>query len=163
MTKRLLPEAGAAVVLAALCGWLLIEARSYPVGSQYLPVGVLGLALLLCLVWLVAVLRRGDAQTAPDKQDDAQDDGPAAAAGSVTRLLVLAGLTGVYTVSIPWLGFYTATFLAIPAISAAIGYRNIPAMLLSTCVFTAVVYGIFKLFLAVPLPEELVVRLMGGL
>ena len=79
------------------------------------------------------------------------------------RLLVLAGLTGAYTVSIPWLGFYTATFLAIPVISGAIGYRNLPAMLLSSCVFTVVVYGIFKLFLAVPLPEELVVRLMGGL
>lgn len=159
MTKRQFAEAGAAVLLAGLCVWLLIEVRTYPSGSQYLPVGVLGLAILLCLAWLIALLRKGGPPVSAE--EDAAI--PAATPGSVKRLLVLAGLTGAYTVSIPWLGFYTATFLAIPVISGAIGYRNLPAMLLSSCVFTVVVYGIFKLFLAVPLPEELVVRLMGGL
>lgn len=74
------------------------------------------------------------------------------------RLLqpVFLGLMVVaYAVAIPWLGYFTATLIALPVFTVWMGLRSPAAPLLAGAGFAGAVYLLFRLQLGVPLPRGL--------
>lgn len=67
-----------------------------------------------------------------------------------TRLLVLIA---IYLALIPWLGFYSASFLAYGAFSVALGSRSVARVLGGAVAVPAIVYVIFSYFLKLELPS----------
>jgi len=67
-----------------------------------------------------------------------------------TRLVILIA---IYLALIPWLGFYSASFLAYGAFSVALGSRRIGWVLLGAVTVPAIVYVIFSHFLKLELPS----------
>ncbi|MBW1648842.1 MAG: tripartite tricarboxylate transporter TctB family protein [Deltaproteobacteria bacterium] len=67
-----------------------------------------------------------------------------------THLVILIA---IYLALIPWLGFYSASFLAYGAFSVALGSRKVGWVLCGAVVVPAIVYVIFSYFLKLELPS----------
>lgn len=149
-------EIFAAASVFLLCGGLLFEATSYSNGSRYLPFATLAVALGLCIAWLTTLLFRKRSMASSTHEDQ----GPPGAF-RLLRLTKLVFITVLYVASIQWIGFYTATAFAVPIIAFMIGYRRVWQIGLATLLFLFLVFVVFRLVLAVPLPEELILRALG--
>jgi hypothetical protein len=148
-------EIFAAASVFLLCGGLLFEATSYSNGSRYLPFATLAVALGLCIVWLTTLLFRKESMASPTNEGQSP-----LGASRLLRLTKLVFITVLYVASIQWFGFYTATAFAIPLIAIVIGYRRVWQIGLATLLFLFLVFVVFRLVLAVPLPEELIMRVL---
>ncbi|WP_420394518.1 tripartite tricarboxylate transporter TctB family protein [Acuticoccus sp.] len=142
-----------ACALAALCVAGLFEAWSYRAASKYTPVAVMGLALILSLVWMAQnaiPLVRGRFQELHVER------------GEVARFVGVVLAVATYVTGVVQIGFFTSTLVMVPLLSAAVGYRSWPIALAATVGFVAVLYGVFRLLLSIPLPPEAVLGLVGG-
>ncbi|WP_428648888.1 tripartite tricarboxylate transporter TctB family protein [Roseibium sp.] len=144
-----------AALVLILSVWAFVESTAYSKASAFMPLAVLGLAVLLAGSWLAEVALRGNAA------EGAQDEGSETAA-YLARFLTLTVLVLLYVSSIRWLGFFTATLCVIPAFAYASGFRDLKTACFASVAFTSVLFGIFNLFLKVPLPAELATRLIGA-
>lgn len=69
------------------------------------------------------------------------------------RLLALAGLTAVYLLALPALGFISATALFCAWVLAALGYRRPVQALAAGFLFAFALYGVFGALMHVTLPK----------
>lgn len=129
-------------VFAAIGLVAAILARDYAGVSGGYPAA---LGILLMLFGLGLALRAG--MTGADMPRPLIDHGP--------RFLLGLAVIGVYLAAVSILGFYTAGFLLMLALPVLLGFRR-PVFVLATAVgFSAVVYLIFTVLLAKPLPPDL--------
>ena len=151
--NRSLVELLVAGAVCGLCVAGLLEAWSYAGASRYMPVAVIGFALGLGLIWAAqnaVALVRGRAERM------------AVPSGDLGRFAGIVLAVALYVLGVVWIGFFTSTLVMVPALSAALGYRRWRVALVATLGFAAVLYGVFRLLLAIPLPPEAVLGLVGA-
>lgn len=152
MANRAAIELAAALGVGAISVFGVVEASRYHGASSYMPLAVTGLSVALAGVWAVqsalALARgRGAYFTIP--------------APVMVRFAIVVAAVVLYVVGIGSVGFFTSTVVMVPGLAMLIGYRNVPVALIATAGFCAVLYGVFRLLLAVPLPPERLFQAMG--
>ncbi len=146
-------ELFAALVVTIVAAAGIYEASAYRGASSYMPVAVTGLATALGIVWMAQsaiALARGTSGTL---------NLPAAV---LVRFLVIVGIAAAYVFAMGHFGYFTATVVMVPLLAFAIGYRNLLVIALTTVGFCVVLYGVFRLLLSVPLPQEAILGLIGN-
>ncbi|MBJ3774877.1 tripartite tricarboxylate transporter TctB family protein [Acuticoccus mangrovi] len=141
-----------ALAVGALCVGGLFEAYSYRGQSSTMPLAVVGTALALSLIWAVqsAVgLARGDTAAFSPSPLEA------------LRFAIVVVAAVLYVYGVIHVGFFTSTVIMVPVLAAALGYRNWLASLIATVIFVAVLYGVFHMLLAIPLPPETLLGSLG--
>jgi hypothetical protein len=132
------------------------------VGPGLLPMVTGLLLLLLSAVQLLARLRRLRAGgTTPPPQDAGTDVFGRTEAQRVRQLVMVLIALPVSVLMVPVLGFLVAFGLLVLFVSAVVERRPPLVALLVTAVAVALGYGIFAVFLDVPLPAGLVGELLG--
>ncbi|AKJ64913.1 tripartite tricarboxylate transporter TctB family protein [Kiritimatiella glycovorans] len=81
------------------------------------------------------------------------ESGAAEEAGDGRRLPLLGGLTALYLVLMPWLGFISSTALLFAAALRVLGYRNPVRALAAGFIAAFVLYAVFERLMNVALPE----------
>lgn len=131
----------------------LVVAMGYRGHSAYLPVASTGLATLLCVIWALQSVRA--MMAAPSKQFGVS-------AGELGRFAQIVLMAAAYVLVTTWAGFFTATFIMVPGMAFVLGYRHPRMAFLVTAIFAAVLYGVFRLLLSIPLPREAVLTFLGA-
>lgn len=152
MTKQTV-ELIVASVVGALCAGGLVEAWGYSDQSSYMPIAVLAFAACMSLIWAsqsALGLVRG------------RTDRLAVEEPILARFAFIVGATVAYVLGVTWLGFFTSTLIMVPIMAAVLGYRHWTVSLTATVAFVAVLYGVFRLLLSIPLPEEAILGFVGG-
>lgn len=152
-------ELVAAGIFAALFAFLIFEAIGYSGRSAYMPAAASGIGLLMCCFWALKAARPAAAGPAEDVEPAERYD---ATKGDVTRFALILAAGVVYVAGFVWVGFFTSTIIMVPSIALALGYRNPKVVALTTIGFALILYAVFRLLLAVPLPPEALLTLMGG-
>ena len=157
-------------VLAALGAAVFVTSFGYGilreggrVGPGLLPMVTGLLLLLLSGVQLLARLWRPSAaaDAPPAGYGDGVDVLGRTRAERVRHLRMVVLALPVAVLLVPLLGFLAAFGLLVLFISAAVERRRVPVALLATVLAVAVGYGVFAVFLDVPLPTGAVGDLLG--
>ncbi|MBL3575959.1 tripartite tricarboxylate transporter TctB family protein [Rhodovulum sulfidophilum] len=146
-------ELVAAGLFAGLFAVLLSQGIGYPSRSSYMPVAASGIGLTMCLFWSVKAVRllaAGEGENIYTTRAD------------LVRFGLILGGGMAYIVGFIWLGFFTSILILVPAMSRALGYRNWVVIAATTLGFAIVLYAVFRLLLAVPLPPEALLTLFGA-
>lgn len=150
MTMKRIDTAVAALmaVLAAvvLIGtWDLPFWAEFSPGQAFVPVGVaLAGAVLAGLLALEARARpASDVADLPDR------------GGAIRVVLVAAGL-GLFLAAAPWLGFVAGAAVFVFVVLVGVLRRPLLASLFATGLTTALIQGVFVLWLGIPLPKGLI-------
>ncbi|WP_093424731.1 tripartite tricarboxylate transporter TctB family protein [Tranquillimonas alkanivorans] len=142
----------ALVVLAASAAGL-VESLGFRNQGAIMPVTVTALASALSAIWLatsaVAVVRGTGKRVELDGR-------------KVARFSVLCFAAVAYVYLMSRIGFFTTTILVVPALAFIGGYRNAKVLVAATIGFVVVLYGVFRGLLSVPLPDDLLLSLIGG-
>jgi putative tricarboxylic transport membrane protein len=146
-------ELPVALALCALCVAGLLEASGYRGQSSYFPLAVIGFATVLAAIWA------GQSAIALARGAGARFE---ARAGDLARFGFVVAVIVVYTLGVAWLGFFTSTIVMVPVLAAVLGYRQWGVSLVATLAFVTILYGVFRLLLAIPLPREAVLGFIGG-
>ena len=141
-----------ALAIIVICGAGFLGVREYRGQSSLMPVVVLGLMALLSMIWLGQSLWQ-----LRQSQETMRAEGP-----QLMRFVLFVAGVVLYVICLTYIGFFTATLLMVPLLSAALGYRNFKLTLPVSMAFVAILYAVFVLLLKIPLPPELISRLMGG-
>lgn len=146
-------ETGAALVSLIFSALGLIEAWSYSGEGGMMPRAVMLVMITLSAIWSVQSVARlgrhpGEVISATPQQ--------LRGAG----LLAIAGL--FLLIGMHYLGFFTTTVIVLPAVAYGIGYRDAKGVAIATGLFMLLLIVVFRVFLAVPLPAELLSSFMGG-
>jgi hypothetical protein len=144
--------AAAAVVGAATAAfaWGLTEGTSTGgPGSSFLPVTLGGLMVLL---GAVIVLAPAPARSQPP---DPAPGGEAGAGSTHGRALATVAAMGVYTLLVDRLGFLLATAALLAVLVRMYGERRWAVVLAVSVCATGATYGLFAVWLKVPLPPGL--------
>lgn len=75
-------------------------------------------------------------------------------------MLAAAGL--FLLIGMQYLGFFTTAVFVLPALAYGLGYRELKGLAIATGLFMLLLILVFRIFLAVPLPKELLFSLTGG-
>lgn len=130
-------------IFAAIGFVAAMLARNYSGVSGGYPAA---LGILLMLFGLGVVLRAGVTRAGADTPRPLIDHGP--------RFLLGLAVIGAYLASVSMLGFYTASFLLMLALPVLLEFKR-PVFTLATAVgFIAIIYLIFTILLAKPLPPD---------
>ena len=167
VTYAALAVAGLVAALVAVGYGVFAEGGR--VGPGFLPLAAGLVTAILCGACAARALR-----TSGREVDDAAVHGPAKAAGPagaddypdidttgrtegqrVRNLWVVFGLTLVCIAIVPVLGFLLAFGLLVLVISTAVERQSLVRSLAISAMAVGVVYGVFGLFLSVPLPGGL--------
>lgn len=142
------------IIVACLAG-LMFEVGTYSGKSAIMPFAILCISSILSLVWLGQSLLelRKPLSTTNDIVADISES---------KKLFAFCSLTFIYVIGILFIGFFTATIIAIPIISISLGYKSLKGIAITTVLFTSILFIIFSLFLKVPLPVEIWNGLLEG-
>jgi hypothetical protein len=146
-------ELTVALAVGALCAGGLVESWGYSGQSSYMPIAVLAFAACMSLIW-AAQSALGLVRGSTERMDV---EGPVLARFAFLVVAIVA-----YVLGVTWLGFFTSTLIMVPVVAAVLGYRHWAVSLTATLAFVAVLYGVFRLLLSIPLPEEAVLGLLGS-
>lgn len=142
----------ALTVLAASAAGLF-ESLGFRGQGAIMPVTVTALASALSTIWLatsaVAVVRGTGKVVELDGRE-------------VGRFVVLCFAAVAYVYLMSRIGFFTTTILVVPALASIGGYRNAKVLAAATIGFVIVIYGVFRGLLSVPLPDDLILSLIGS-
>lgn len=142
--KEIKKECSLAVLLLAVGGLILWQAYSYDPESRQFPV-FLGWLFLLCSgVNFIRVIPAFNKLSLISDRAEKR---------SFLPLLVLS-FVSLYTLSIPWIGYYPATGLFLLIFMLTFGYwkKNAKQYLLGAAVFLGIVYLFFSVVLGTRLP-----------
>ncbi|MDD9720838.1 tripartite tricarboxylate transporter TctB family protein [Sulfitobacter sp. PR48] len=78
------------------------------------------------------------------------------------QMIIAAVIATIYVALVVPLGFYTASFLLMLALPAALGFRQAVYALIVALVFMALIYLVFSVLLEKPLPREALLSLFGS-
>ncbi|MEZ5725432.1 MAG: tripartite tricarboxylate transporter TctB family protein [Paracoccaceae bacterium] len=146
-------ETGAALVSLLFSVLGLIEAWGYSGEGGMMPRAVMLSMVALSVIWsaqsAVRLGRQSD-QVISATPQQLRGAGMLAAAG----LFLLIGMQ--------YLGFFTTAVFVLPALAYGLGYRELKGLAIATGLFMLLLILVFRIFLAVPLPKELLFSLTGG-
>ncbi len=146
-------ELVAAGIFAGFFAILLAKGVGYSSRSSYMPVAASGIGLAMCLIWSVGALR----QIAAGRSERLVMGRP-----DLVRFGLILGAGMIYLAGFVWIGFFTSTLILVPVMSLALGYRNLVVIALTTLGFVILLYAVFRLLLAVPLPREALLSVFGA-
>ncbi|WP_198144832.1 tripartite tricarboxylate transporter TctB family protein [Pseudorhodobacter aquimaris] len=145
-------ETGASLLVCAISILGFWEASQYAGEGGLMPRGVTALMILLSAIWAVQSVRamRGGsvAVIAPSPNQL-----------RLSVMLILAGLGLLFGMA--FVGFYTSAAVIVPLLGYGLGYRNFRGLAIGTFLFLLLLVSVFRLLLAVPLPPEAVLKMIG--
>lgn len=151
--ERAKVETGAALASLFLSALGLIEAWGYSGEGGMMPRAVMLLMVALSAIWSAQSIARLGRYS-----DQIINATPQQLRGA--GLLAVAGLALV--IGMQYVGFFTTAIVVLPAVAYGLGYREPKGLLLATGLFMLLLIVVFRIFLAVPLPAELLFSFMGG-
>lgn len=145
-------ETGASLIVCAISILGFWEAWGYAGEGGLMPRGIMALMILLSAIWLIQSARAllhgaGDMIVPSPKQ--------LRSAG----MLVAAGLGLLFGMKL--IGFYTSAVIIVPMLGYGLGYRNLRGLAMGTLLFLLLLVAVFRLLLAVPLPPESILTMIG--
>lgn len=150
--ERAKVETGAALVSLLFSVLGLIEAWGYSGEGGMMPRAVMLFMVALSAIWSVqstARLGRQSDQIISATPQQLRRAGMLAVAG----LFLLIGMQ--------YLGFFTTAVFVLPALAYGLGYRELKGLAIATGLFMLLLIVVFRIFLAVPLPAELLSSFIG--
>lgn len=152
MNRSALECIAALVVLAASAAGV-VESLGFRNQSAIMPLAITVLACALSAVWLmtsaVAVFRGTGERVEPNRQE-------------MVKLGIICVAAVAYIILMERIGFFTTTLVIVPALAFASGYRNAKILAAATIGFVVILYAVFRGLLSVPLPEDILLSLIGG-
>lgn len=145
--KNSVAEMLGALISAGISVFGLLEALNYSGQSGMMPQAVTAFAIFLSLIWFVNAAKL-------------HFSGQSEFEFAELRLAGLAKIIGgilIYVLSVRYVGFFTATIVAVPAFAYLIGYRNLKVSFATAVGFVLILYAVFSMLLNVPLPDEAIV------
>lgn len=133
---------------------LIFEVSTYTGSSAIMPYGVLILATLLSLFWLIQSILGLKNHISLNNESILENS-------EILKLFIFICIILIYVIGISLIGFFSSTIIAIPIISISMGYKNPKGIILTTILFTSIIFMVFKIFLKVPLPIEIWNRFLG--
>lgn len=146
-------ELAAAGIFAALFAFLFLTGIGYPGRSAYMPAAASGIGFLMCCLWALKagrLLAHGEAEPLDSTASD------------LFRFVLILISAAAYLAGFVWLGFFTSTVIMVPAMAWFLEYREPKVIALATLGFTIVLYLVFRMLLAVPLPKEAILSVLGA-
>lgn len=151
--ERAKVETGAALVSLLFSALGLIEAWRYAGEGGMMPRAVMLLMVTLSVIWSIqSFVRLGR------HSQDVMVATPRQLRGA--GFLAVAGL--VLLIGMQYIGFFTTAVIVLPAVAYGLGYRQPKGLAIATCLFMLLLIVVFRVFLAVPLPSELLLSWFGG-
>lgn len=143
MTPRLLrPETLTALGLIAVSLALLVPTFDMRPISALLPAAMLGALIVLSLLLLVR-----------DQRKAAAGDAPVQVSQHPKRVIGAFALIVAYALACDLIGFYPATLVVVPLVSALFGFRHPLGLLAATVIVTGAIWLIFDLGMSQDFPE----------
>lgn len=122
---------------------IFMESFSYDIRDRFWPQGISALIIIFCIRLVISNLKKRPREGADPEGSDH--------ANHLVWLAIL--LTIVYLFAAEWIGYFVCTTLLMFALLIVFGERN-KAMLAVLPVGTMlIIYGVFYLFLRIPLPS----------
>lgn len=150
--ERAKVETGAALISLAFSILGFWEAWGYAGEGGMMPRAVMGAMVVLSAIWCVQSIRglgRSPATIITATSQQLRGAG----------LLIVAGF--FLLIGMQYLGFFTTAVVVLPAVAYGLGYREPKGLLMATGLFMLLLIVVFRVFLAVPLPAELLFSFMG--
>jgi uncharacterized membrane protein YdbT with pleckstrin-like domain len=145
-------ESVAALLALAVSAAGVVESLGFRGQGAIMPLAVTGLATALSLAWLatsaVALVRGTGERVALDRRE-------------LVRFAIICAGAIAYALLMARIGFFTTTLIVVPALALAAGYRNYKVLAGATLGFVLVLYAVFRGLLSVPLPDDLLLSLIG--
>ena len=145
-------ESGASLLVCLFSIFGLMEALSYPGEGGLMPRGVMSLMILLSAIWFLQSVKAM-------LQDTGGMIAPTMVQLRSAGMLVLAGLGLLF--GMQFIGFFTSAAIIVPLLGYGLGYRNLRGLAIGTVLFLVLLVAVFRLLLAVPLPPEVILTLVG--
>lgn len=140
-------DVGFAIMMYALMAIFLIPLLSYPPSVRIYPMVILSLFFIMTTIYIINAYRQYR------KTKEIEEDLRETFAAFIPRqFLIVLGLILVYIILVPIIGFYitTAIYLALSLFALKVKPIQIG---LTLVFFFLLLYGVFTLFLRVPLPK----------
>jgi putative tricarboxylic transport membrane protein len=119
-----------------------------PLGARIFPT-ILGSSMAACGAFLAI-------------QPQSRGKQPVLVRRSFIQVLILCALLLLYAISLPWLGYFLATFLLVWMAARIMGERSFIRGVVISAVFSAGVFFLFSRVLTIPLPLGLLKTLGFG-
>lgn len=133
-------------VLILICSAVVFfESFSYDIRDRFWPQGLAVIIAILCIPLIIAQLKK--------KPKDAEEEKQIEHAHHLVWIAIL--LTIVYLFAAEWLGYFVCTSLLMFALLLVFGERDKIMLAVLPIGTMIVVYGVFYLFLRIPLPTGL--------
>ncbi|OCX64459.1 hypothetical protein BFP70_10420 [Thioclava sp. SK-1] len=143
----------AGLVVLTVLGWFQI--RDLPVDARMFPAVLLGvIGVLSCCMVIRGVIGRAAHLRAQSAQQWSF-------AISAPRMVLAFALLGAYFVVLPFVGFFTSSFVFIMLVGWIAGYRKPVPLALAAAGFCAFVYMVFVALFDRPLPPEFFLTLFA--
>ena len=150
--RKAIVESGVALLVGAMSILGFREAWGYSGEGGLMPRGVTAFMIVLSAIWFaqsVKAVSEGAAERIAPTPEQIR------AAG----LLVLAA--AALLLGMQYIGFYTSAAIVVPLLGYGLGYRKLQGLALATALFLLLLIAVFRLLLAVPLPPEALLKLIG--
>lgn len=145
-------ETGASLLVCAISIFGFWEAWGYAGEGGLMPRGIMALIILLSVIWVIqsarALQRGAGGMIAPSPKQL-----------RFAGMLVAAGLGLLFGMRL--IGFYTSAAIIVPLLGYGLGYRNLRGLAVGTLLFLLLLVAVFRLLLAVPLPPEAILTMIG--
>ncbi len=124
---------------------IFVQSFSYDIRDRFWPQGLAVLIFIFCIPLIIGALKTKPRETAKDKQDKHGQN--------LVWIAIL--LTIIYLYAAEWLGYFISTALLMLALLLVFGERSKLMLTVLPLGTMIVIYGVFYLFLNIPLPTGL--------
>ncbi len=129
-----------AIIFIVISALMIYEARTFPKRASFAGGYVIFLALLL-IIFSVLILISKEKKT--EKLEIKK----------FSKFLFLVISTGLYIFLIPYVGFFTVSFVYMIAVMRYLGVKSVLPLVLSPLITLGFIYYIFVIFLTIPIPQ----------
>ncbi len=129
-----------AIIFIVISALLIYEARTFPKRASFAGGYVIFLALLLIIFSVLILISK-------DKKAESLE------IKKFPKFLFLVLGTAFYIFLIPYIGFFTISFLYMIVVMKYFGVKGILPLIISPLVTLGFIYYIFVIFLTIPIPQ----------
>ncbi len=129
-----------AIIFIVISALMIYEARTFPKRASFAGGYVIFLALLL-IIFSVLILISKEKKT--EKLEIKK----------FSKFLFLVISTGLYIFLIPYVGFFTVSFVYMITVMRYLGVKSVLPLVLSPLITLGFIYYIFVIFLTIPIPQ----------
>lgn len=144
----------ALLALAFTCAYWF-SAKDLPTESIVFPKALLAVLIVL-FVWNGVNSVREFKKTLKDESTPEEEKWKCSLNITSPKVVVTV-MTLIYILAVNWLGFVVSTFLYLGILAYFLGIRKPIPLVLFSAGYTAVMYGIFVMWLMVPLPSGILI------